>query len=498
MLEEADSFLSKAHKVAIIGGGIAGVAAAYELEQLRRTGAPIEATLFEASPRLGGIVETVRQDGFVIECGPDSWVTEKPWARELAVELGLEGEIIASNDRQRRTYVLQGGRLVAMPDDMRMMVPSNWAPLMASPLFSAQAKLAYLREPRRAAELRAAALAVTDDESVSEFVRRHFGNEVATKLAAPLLSGVFGGDIAKLSVRAVMPAFVAMEREHGSLILAVQQRARAAATQSAVFTTLQSGLGTLIDRMAATLPQQSMRMNAEVAHVERTADGWNVGLAGTGETAEFDTVVLAAPAHITRELLLRVDARSSELLTREASSAIIVALAFAPEQARRMRMPRGFGFLVPQGSAAQNGVQGGISHDATSSNALLAATFVDQKFPHRVPDGGVLLRAFFGGERALALLHEPDEKLIELARRDLARIVGPLPVAAIQLVRRWPRSLPQYHVGHGQRMAELQARVAAFPGLHLIGNAYRGVGLPDLVRDGRSAARTVAGRARAL
>jgi oxygen-dependent protoporphyrinogen oxidase len=192
-------------RIAIVGGGISGLATAY---QLARDG--VEYTLFEASDRLGGIVETVRSHGFVIECGPDSWVTEKPWARELAVELGLEDQIIPSNDEWRRTYVQQGrgrlAQLIPIPDGMRMMIPAKWGPLLESPLFSWQARLAYLREPRRAAELKASA--PDQDESVADFVRRHFGEEVARTIAGPLLSAVFGGDIAQLSVRAVMPAFV--------------------------------------------------------------------------------------------------------------------------------------------------------------------------------------------------------------------------------------------------------------------------------------------------
>ncbi len=220
-------------KVAVIGGGIAGVSAAYELARL---GA--EFVLYEASDRLGGIVETVRRNGFVVECGPDSWVTEKPWARELAIELGLEAEIIPSNDRLRRTYIVQGGKLVAMPDGMRMMVPTKWEPLLSSPLFSWQARLAYLREPKRAEELKA--LVPESDESVASFVRRHFGDEATDTIAAPLLAGVFGGSIDRLSVRAVMPAFVKMEREHGSLISALQKSTRGAGSAS-VFTTLKSG-----------------------------------------------------------------------------------------------------------------------------------------------------------------------------------------------------------------------------------------------------------------
>ncbi len=465
-------------RIAIVGGGISGVATAY---QLACEG--VEWTLFEASDRLGGIVETVRREGFVIECGPDSWVTEKPWARELAVELGLEDQIIASNDQSRRTYVQQGAdrlaQLVPIPDGMRMMIPSKWGPLLESPLFSWQARLAYLREPKRAAELKASAPG--HDESVAEFVRRHFGEEVARTIAGPLLSAVFGGDIAQLSVRAVMPAFVRMEAEEGSLIQAVQRRVPQ--SPQAIFTTLTGGLETLIERMVSRLPSNSLRLREQVLRIERDRGSWRLMTEG-GED-RFDAIVLATPLHVTRAVLqpLENGARMAGLLPQQATSAIVVALAFAPAQAARMRIPRGFGFVVPQSFGPESG----------PSHQLLACTFVHQKFPGRVPEGGMLLRAFFGSHAADALLGETDEKLVERARLQLSRVLGPLPEASETVVRRWPHSMPQYAVGHLDRMAELESLLTAMPGLHLLGSAYHGVGLPDLVRQGRATARVLAG-----
>jgi len=195
-----------ARRVAILGGGLAGVTAAWQLAQRERAQGDVDVTLFEASPRLGGIIETVYREGFTIECGPDGWVSEKPWARELVRELGLHGKLIPSLDAGRVTYVVAAGKLVPLPGGMRMMVPTDLAALDASPLFSVEAKRAYAAEPGRAEELKLSAPA--QDESIAAFVLRHFGGEVLTKVAAPLLSGVFGGDVAKLSVRAVMPAFV--------------------------------------------------------------------------------------------------------------------------------------------------------------------------------------------------------------------------------------------------------------------------------------------------
>ncbi len=443
--------------------------AAWQLARLAADGADVKAVLFEASARLGGIVETVREAGFIVECGPDGWVTEKPWARELAEELGLGGEIIASNDATRKTYVLTGGELVAMPDGMRMMVPGDLDALDRSSLFSDVAKAAYRGEMVRAAELKATA--PEGDESVAEFVARHFGAEVLEKIGAPLLSGVFGGDVAKLSARAVMAPFVAMEREYGSLIVALRERAKKAAS-APVFTTLRSGTGTLIDAMVAGIPKDWVRLDAPVSSLRRDVQGWLVKTESGWEG--FDGIMLATPVDVSRKLLAETDARVSELMAMEASSAVVAGLGFTDP----IDLPPGFGFLVPPGS---------------SESSLLAGTFVDQKFEGRAPVGCQLLRGFFGGATADGLLDASDEEIAALAVRNLSAVLGPLPKPVLTVVRRWPRALPQYAVGHLERMEELFARIEVIGDLWLLGNGYRGVGLPDLVRDARAGAREVAG-----
>ncbi len=441
-------------RIAVIGGGIAGVTAAWELA---RAGADF--TLFEASGRLGGIVETVREQGFTIECGPDAWVTEKPWARSLCDELGLTSEIIDSNDATRKTYILRDGTLVAIPDGMRMMVPSDLAAVDASPLFSEVAKRAFNVEVGRADELRRAA--PDHDESVASFVRRHFGDEVLDTVGRPLLSGVFGGNVETLSVRAVMAPFVAMEREFGSLISGV----RARMTKNApVFTSLRGGVGTLVDAMAAQLPVERVRLRSPVQSLANIAGAWKVD----GEP--YDAVLLATPVDMAKGLLRNVDDRAAELMTTDASSAVVVAFGFT----HWFDLPAGFGFLVPP---------------VAGEDRLLAATFVDQKFEGRAPVGGRLLRAFFGGEAGERLLSASDDHLTRLAYAQLREILGQLPEPVVTVVRLWPRSLPQYAVMHGERMGELDDRVRALGGLWLLGNGYRGVGLPDLVRDARIAAR---------
>lgn len=491
-------------RIAIIGGGIAGVAAAYEFALQQQAGASIEFVLFEATSRLGGIVETVQRDGFVIECGPDSWVTEKPWARELAIELGLESELVPSNDQRRKTYIGAGNSLTAMPEGMRMMVPTQWNSVLNSPLFSEQAKLAYRREPELAEQLKASALDVGDgsrDESVREFVVRHFGEEVAATIAAPLLAGVFGGDIANLSVRAVMPAFVALEREYGSLILGLQQRMTVEKVSPPIFTSLKGGLGTLIAGMESLIPERSLQRNIVVETIEHGAGKWRVHGTSRGKSRSidgvFDAVMVATPAVTTGRLLNSIDSRIRQLLPQQSSSAVVVALGFAANQARSMRIPPGFGFLVPHHGPHPE-LDGDVELEATdrtraapARHALLACTFLSQKFPHTAPNGAILLRAFFGGPLAPKLLQRDDLTLIRLARRQLEHYLGKLPAPSVALARRCPNSLPLYEVGHPDRMAELDSRIAKFPYLRLIGNAYRGVGLPDLIRSARAAAREI-------
>ena len=530
-------------RIAIIGGGIAGLTAAYELTRLAREGAEVEAVLFESSNRFGGVLETVREGGFTIECGPDAWISAKPWARELAIELGLEPELIPSNDDDRKTHIFlttqenPSGRLIPMPNGFHMMVPTNLDALEGSPLFSSEAIAAYRAEPTRAAELLAS---IPDhDESVADFTLRHFGPEVLTRIAAPLLSGVFGGDVRKLSVRAVLPAFVKMEREHGSLITALQSKPPQPDTS--IFTTLRSGIGTLVDRLVAAIPPEVLRLHTTVTAIhestETSAPPWIVQTtAGKRLASEsFDAIFLATPLESTRRILAPLDATAAELLPTESSSAVLVAFAYA--DASRVPLPPGFGFLVPPNLPEMRSSQPGPdqsrqtvesrhSHQKVESRhsehrsespyfafdpsstlspvatLLLACTFADQKFAYRVPPNGRLIRAFFGGAAADRIARCNNDEIAAIARLELTRILNanlpisgaaptPPPPAVLTVVRRWPNSLPQYAVGHPARITELESRLRAYPSLTILGNALHGVGIPDLIHDARQAARRV-------
>jgi len=452
-------------RIAIIGGGISGLTAAYELELARKRGAAIDWHLYEATDRLGGIIETTRiatpEGKFILEGGPDGWVSEKPWARDLAIELGLESELVYSNDTTRKTYILTDGKLQPIPDRMRMMVPEDLSALEGSPLFTDSAKKAYADEVTRAEELKASA--PTHDESVADFVRRHFGDEVLRALAAPLLSGVFGGDVHELSVRAVMPQFIAMEREYGSLVVALQGRAQRASTAQPIFTNLRGGMVSIIEALVAQLPNARIQSGSRISSLAEL---------------DCDDVIVAASLDSTRSLLQQLSTDAAALLPGHASSAVLIAFAWPQDIARSFTIPSGFGFLVPDGTSGEE--------------QLLACTFIDQKFPHRAPEGARVMRAFFGGKTAEALESQSDDVVAVCALEQLRVILGPIPEPAFQTVHRWPRSLPQYEVGHLERIERLEAMVRTLPGLHLLGNSYRGVGIPDLIRDARATARAIA------
>lgn len=470
-------------RIAIIGGGISGLTAAYELELARKRGADIDWHLYEASNHLGGIIETTRhfthEGEFILEGGPDGWVTEKPWARELAIELGLESELIYSNDATRKTYILIDGKLQPIPDRMRMMVPEDLSALDNSPLFSESAKQAYTAELNGSDRLKH--LAPDYDESVANFVRRHFGHEVLAKLAGPLLSGVFGGDVEALSVRSVMPQFVAMEREHGSLIAALQKRVHNDASRRPIFTSLQRGVGTLVEAVTEHVPVERIHLSTSARTIERSSSGEWLVRVGASKQHVADHVVIATPLDATRQLFDTVDPESAELLPSVASSAVLVVFCWPRDAAAHLTIPHGFGFLVPPSATSQ-------------APQLLAATFVDRKFSHRAPKDTHVVRAFFGNDSAERFDPLSDTEVARAALDALRSVMGPLPDPTSELttVRRWPRSLPQYEVGHLDRIAELERLVQQMPGLHLLGNSYRGVGIPDLIRDARATARAIA------
>lgn len=469
-------------RIAVLGGGIAGLAAAYRLMKARRAGAAIQEILIEAGPRLGGVIRTERTGGFIIEAGPDSFLTEKPQAAALCRELGLGENLIGSNDAARRTYVLHRGRLVPLPDGMMLMVPTRLGPVFTSPLipYSSFAAMArdWMTRPTSASS-------VAHDESVADFVRRHFGSAILQNIAEPLLAGVYGGDSERLSVRAVLPRFWEMERKSGSLIRgALNMRKQMLERRSAphgqkapaappLFTALRDGLEQMVEKIIGQLDAGSIHTNRFVNFVEGPQEKngvYRIHCKGE-EIFEAEAVVMALPAYEAARLTGPIDselARALELF--DYTSAVTVALAYDGEAMRGL--PPGFGFLVPR----------------SERRRMLAATFVHQKFPSRAPAGQGLLRCFMGGaqDAEAAILH--DREILAIVRRELQEILGLEADPIFYRVYRWPRAMPQYAVGHAAQMEIIHKRLTAIPGFFLCGNAYSGIGIPDSIRTGTEAA----------
>ena len=474
-------------RIAIIGGGISGLAAAFELEEHRRAGADIEYVLYEASTRLGGVLRTEHVDGCVVEAGPDSFITEKPWAADLCRALGLGDQLIGSNDADRKTYILTHGQLVEMPDGLMFMVPTKILPTGLSPLFSWKTKLRMAQElfhPPRAV----AGNENDHDESVAAFVERHYGAEMVDRLADPLLSGVYGGEAASLSVRAVLPRFAEMERKYGSLgraMLNARKDARKKMSDGPrkpappLFTSLKDGMQHLAETVVSRLTPSSLLTNAPVLAIQREAESWVVsaGLKSDG----FDSVIIALPAAAAAQVLRIVSPElSAELAAIQYSSSITVGLGY--DRDVRQSLPPGFGFLVPR----------------SEGKRLLAATFVHNKFPHRAPDDRALLRCFFAGSNAEDVWALSDEQIVGIVRNELQQILGPQ-ITGLRAeplfarVYKWKSAMAQYGVGHLDRLDRIDRLRQQLPGLALAGNAYRGIGVPDCVRSGRDAAKQLAG-----
>lgn len=459
-------------KVAILGGGIAGLSAAYFLEKSRRDGAALEWTLFEKSERLGGVIRTEHRDGYVLEAGPDSFLTVKPDAAELCRDLGLGDQLISSNDAERKTYIVIKGRLTAIPDGLQFMVPTRIWPMVTTPLFSWGTKL------RMASELLSSAGVSREDEPVGDFVRRHFGQQMVDRIAEPLLAGVYGGNADQLSVRAVLPRFVEMERDSGSLArAAVHARKRASAQAQpgqpqTLFTSLKSGMQQMVDTLLAQLPVEFLKLRQQALALKRVGDAWQVDT--PDESRRFDAVLLAVPAQASTTILKPLHPELAANLAKIGyTSSVAVVLAYD-----RIDLPQGHGFLVPR----------------TEGGKMMACTFAHRKFPHRAPEGLALLRCFFSSERVPELLTYDEAALEAIARQDLQKILGLRAQPRFSRVFRWNCALPQYEVGHLERVEQMEQWIAQMPGLEIIGNSFHGVGVPDCIRSARQAvAKIVAG-----
>jgi protoporphyrinogen/coproporphyrinogen III oxidase len=475
-------------RIAVLGGGVTGLSAAYALARARLAGAPIEESLIEARDRLGGSIQTERVGEFLVEGGPDSFLTEKPEAAALCRELGLGHSLLGSNDVRRRTYILHRGRLVPLPDGLMLLVPTRIGPMLTTPLLPFRSKLAVAAEffarPSKADN------GAPDDESVASFVGRHFGDAMTENIVDPLLAGVFGGDASALSVRSVLPRFYTMEQKHGSLTGATlnamrQRRSRAQASANAneaaptLFMTLRDGLGRMVEALEQRLNLSRVFLGQPVLAIEpyeRACAGraYRVRCEG-GTVHDADAVILALPTYQCARLISSFDPSLAQSFGAIAySSAMTVALGYDPARAGLAQLPPGFGFLVPR----------------QERRRLLACTFVQGKFNYRAPPGRALLRCFLGGSRDPEVLNLSDKDTVDLCRRELRVILNLDAEPLFYRIYRWPQSMPQYEVGHSQRVDAILRQLENHPGFFVAGNAYSGIGISDCIRTGKAAAQS--------
>jgi oxygen-dependent protoporphyrinogen oxidase len=462
-------------RIAVVGGGIAGLAAAHRLVELSRDRQrPLTVTLLEAGRRLGGSISTERVDGFVIEAGPDSFISEKPWALHLCERIGLTPRLIGTRDEHRRTYVVHDGRLHALPDGFLLLAPTRLWPLVTSRLFTWPGKL------RMAVDLLLPRGPQHRDESLGSFVTRRLGREALERVAQPLVGGIYTADPDELSLAATMPRFLEMERRFRSVIWAMwsqQRRAPAAARATSgarwsLFVSVDDGMQTLVDTLARHLPEGVIRVNSAVAAVHRE-HSWRLATTD-GTTLEADAVVLATPAHQAARIIAATDPQlGAELRGVPYASSATVSLAYRTED-----LPRGldgFGFVVP----------------LVEARSIVACTYSSMKYPGRAPVAHVLLRAFVGGALQEALYQQADAAMADSVRRELRELLGITSTPLLTRIHRHPHAMPQYRVGHLDRMARIDACLVRHRGLALAGNAYRGVGIPDCIHSGELAAEQI-------
>jgi oxygen-dependent protoporphyrinogen oxidase len=447
-------------RVAIVGGGVTGLAAAYALEQRPE---PIVVTLLEASRRLGGKVQTDRIGRLVLERGPDALFLRSPFALDVLGQLGLGDDVVHAQPSQRQGAILRGGRFHPLPEGMESGVPRTIGPMVTTGLLSPLGKV------RAAAEVALPRARVKGDESVDAFVRRRFGAEVAEWIAAPLLGSIYANDTRELSLLATLPHLRNWEQEHGSLLLASLRGrlpgARRNPTGLSPFISLRTGLTSLVAALHAGCGRTEVRLGATVTAIEPIASGYRLQVAGA-QGMVADRVILAAPAFVSGDLLEALSpAAAAHLRAIRYASATVVALLFSSEAAAAV--PHGSGFLVAPGEAS----------------LLKACSWSSQKWPHCTPDGELLVRCHLQSETP-----DDDATLVEAVRTELRELVGLRAVPVLARVYRWPRSVASYSVGHLERLHAIGAALAEFPGLVLAGAGLRGVGVPECLRQGIAAA----------
>ena len=459
-------------KIIIIGGGIAGLAAAFRIQREIKEGANLECILLEGSNHFGGKISTEKLDGFIIERGPDSFISQKPAAIQLCKQLGLEDRLTGTNPGAPSTFVYTGGKLVTMPDGLSLMIPTKFLPFALTPLFSLPGKI------RMAFDLLIPKKQDNGDESLASFVRRRMGEEALNKMAEPMLAGIYASDPEKMSITSTFPMFVETEKKYRSLILGMLARKKAMLMNAvkrpssaySLFMTLKDGLGEMVDAVIKKSPDIQFKSGTKVVGIERNKEKWHLKL-DDGSENQVDAVIVATPGTVTAKLLQNITPDSAELLNSiHYVSTATVTLGYKKEGFSHSL--DGFGFVVPKAEGC----------------SILACTWTSSKFPHRAPKDYVMLRCYVGGALQEEVAEKDTETLETLVRKDLQQIMGITEIPIFCKVFKNNKSNVQYHVNHSQKIDSIMEDLKNYPGLFLAGSAYRGIGIPDCIQNGNLAA----------
>ncbi len=451
--------------VAVIGGGISGLTAAY---QLHKEGTSF--VLIEKSDRLGGLIFTEQVADFTIDAGPDSLLIQKPAAVELCAELGLHNQLVPTL-QPRTAYIVRNGTLHPLPKGSVFGIPTNLEALLASHYLSLQAKI------RMAQDLVLPPKTDDSDESVASFFRRRFGKETVDYLASPLLAGIHAGNVEQLSMHALFPRLVEAEKRQGSVIRAFRNRRSSPTSTTStdgLFRSLTGGLQTLTTALTQLLPNSAVKSGVEATSISGSGP-FSITLSN-GENLSFDKVICATPAYATSAIVQSLAPELSNLIST-ISYTSIATIALAYPRSSIDHLLNGTGFVVPE-----------IEPDLS----IAACTWISSKWPGRSPESHVLLRGFIGGSRAPQALNQSDQALITTVQHDLRSLLGIRVPASLARVYRWPRANPQPHVGHLELVAQIDRHLRTYPGLQIIGAALRGVGIPDCIAAGRAAGHAAA------
>ena len=471
---------SSCFRIAVVGGGISGLAVAHKiLEQSKQKNRPVEVHLLEAGGRLGGVIHTSERDGFLLEGGPDSFISEKPWALSLCHRLGLEPSLIGTGETHRRSFIVRQNKLQPVPDGFYLLAPTRIWPTITTPIFSWPGKIrmsADLFLPRKKRS------SATEDETLASFVRRRLGHEALDRMAQPMIGGIYTSDPEELSLRATMPRFLDMEQEHRSLILGMwrqrqkmrhSQNHQAAGPRYGLFVSLNQGMVRLVEALRQRIPSDSIHLNTQVSSLRKTGHHWTLDLTN-GSQLEADAVCLALAAFQSADLLQTFDAQlAARLRSIRYASTATVNLAYRLEDIPGSL--EGFGFVVP----------------AIEKREILACTFSHMKFPGRAPRNHALLRAFMGGALQPKAFEYEDNEMIRIVRQNLRELLGIEKPPLFAIVERHAQAMAQYHVGHLDLVAEIEALANQRPTLQLAGNGFTGIGIPDCIRRGEECAERI-------